>query len=99
VDRAVAGLGGAGPTLLGFRCDYGDGVTGGEQRGDKFVEKGRGNAVVVGDEKIHGVEVTTKFMKDTKKEFTPSGRIEVMAQKKAATLWASRLGAAEAEAR
>lgn len=75
MDRAVAGLGGAGPTLLGFRCDYGDGVAGGEERGDKFVEERAGDAVVVGDEKIHGAEETTKITKDTKKEFAQSGRI------------------------
>ena len=75
VDRAVAGLGGAGPTLLGFRCDYGDGVAGGEERGDKFVEERAGDAVVVGDEKIYGAEETTKITKDTKKEFAQSGRI------------------------
>ncbi len=46
-----------------------------EERGDKFVEERAGDAVVVGDEKIHGAEETTKITKDTKKEFAQSGRI------------------------
>jgi hypothetical protein len=81
MDRAVAGFGGAGPALLGFRRDHGNGVAVGEERGDEFVEKGRGDAVVVGDEKIHGVDETTKSRKDTKKEIAQSGRLGVMAQK------------------
>jgi hypothetical protein len=81
VDGAVAGLGGAGPALLGFGRDDSDGVAVGEERGDEFVKERAGDAVVVGDEKIHGVEVTTKFMKDTKKEFAQSGRLGVLAHK------------------
>ena len=34
--------------------DDSDGVAGGEKRGDKFVKERAGDAVVVGDEKIHG---------------------------------------------
>ena len=68
VDGAVAGLGGAGPALLGFGRDDSDGVAVGEERGDEFVKERAGDAVVVGDEKIHGVDETTKSTKDTKKE-------------------------------
>jgi hypothetical protein len=44
-------------------------MAGDEERGDEFVEKRRSDAVVVGDEKIHREEETTKITKDTKKEF------------------------------
>lgn len=54
VDGAIAGFGGADPALFSFRCDDSDGVSGAEEREDDFVEEDAADAVVVGDEEVHG---------------------------------------------
>lgn len=56
VDGAVARFGGADPALLGLGRDDGDGVAGGEEGADEFVEEDAVDAVVVGDEEFHGAK-------------------------------------------
>ena len=54
VDGASAGFGGADPALFGLGRDNRDGVAGGEEGEDEFVEEDAVDTVVVGDEKLHG---------------------------------------------